>query len=136
VKCGHCKGEGHNRRKCPGLAKQKPKRAAGRPRKSRYERVFADLSDPPRDSLELAEWCQQISAKALRETLQGRGNRELNQEIRSFSATVIKLIPAERLLRLKRQLEQRRSPKKPERKARGPEPEPVPSGDNGARLRG
>ena len=122
--CSHCRDEGHNRRACPDLADERPEKKRT---KHRYSEVFASLDDPPTDALELAEWCQKVNALALKETLQGRGNRSLNQEIRSFSATVIKLIPMERLLRLKRKLEARKkkTAKKPTKRKKGPPPTPA-----------
>jgi len=73
----------------------KPKR--GRPRKHNYDDVFAALEDPPKDPLELAGWCQYVAAKALKETVAGRGNREMNQQIQSLIGVINRSIPFERL---------------------------------------
>lgn len=70
----------------------------GRPKKHRYPEIFADLDDPPEDDpLEACLWGQRIAVKALKETVQGRHNRELNAEIKSLLRIIIACVPMERI---------------------------------------
>jgi len=90
-----------------------PKNKGGRPRKAWYEDVFADLGDPPDDPLELAGWCQRLAAKCARETAMGRGNREINQQVRGLIATITRCMPFERLRQAEALIRNAAEPKKP-----------------------
>lgn len=76
----------------------------GRPKKHRYEELFAAIQDPRtiEDPLDLLPWVLSVQAIAINETLLGRGNREINAEIRAAARVIRALIPIERLRQAER----------------------------------
>lgn len=90
-----------------GRAKSEAKAAAarangeqgGRPPKHRYHEIFAALPSPAdiKDPLELPGWFMRAIAITTAETLQGRGQRDYNQELRASARLAAELIPRERL---------------------------------------
>jgi len=86
----------------------------GRPRKPTYEDVFADIDEPPDDPLAIVGWMQRVVATATQETIQGRGNRELNQEVRAFANVIARLVPYERVLEAEKRILERVAPPKPQ----------------------
>jgi hypothetical protein len=86
---------------------------AGRPQISNYEGVFADLEPPPDDPLELVTWAQKINARALFETVQGRGHKLKNQEIRTFAKVIAALVPKERIYKAEQSLKPPKKRRKP-----------------------
>jgi hypothetical protein len=97
------------------------RRGPGRPRKHRYDRLFDGVPDPPQsDPLEIATWCMRVNALAMIETARGRGCEARNSELRAFSNTIQRLIPAERAIEALKLLKEAAAPKKPGR-ARGSE---------------
>lgn len=113
----------------------------GRPRKHKYDQIFADLAEPPTgDPLETCLWAQSISARALFETVQGRGNRELNAEIRAFTGVIIRAVPTERLAEVEKRIAIAAKARRTPMPAIGPPVESVTPGNprtgGGAPIRG
>lgn len=129
--CGACGGPGHNKLTCQGegnppkrAPKRKPKTngtevaKAGRPLEHDYFDIFSTLDEPPDDPAERESWVQGIMCVALRETLQGRGNLVLNDQIRHMGGAIQKLTKRERIWGAERIIKGDRLKKKP--KASGP----------------
>lgn len=124
--CGFCRQPGHNRRRCPELATP----AAAAEMKSQTIAAFDQVGPPPTDPLKLAEWCCQVQAICLEETIRGRGDPRLSKEVRELAAGIARLIPADILSKAKGIVEGATSPKRSTKQKRGPEPTPV-GGDAG-----
>ena len=136
-----CRELGHNRRNCrerqkyvdagrkggaAGTEAQNEARringakSLGPEIKHRYHELFEDLEEPPEDPGELTGWVQRIAATCLRETLQGRGNAALNDEVRKIGHTISELVPRERLFKAERLIRKDRDRLKAKPKASGP----------------
>jgi hypothetical protein len=106
-----------------------PRNRGGRPRgsgKSHYPEIFQkELGSIPDDPLERCEWAQAALCIAMRETLQGRGNRIQNQELRSFVRMIVSSIPTERLAEAERQIRNAMKARRKPGGATGPPIEPV-----------
>ena len=62
-----------------------------------YQEMFADMPDPPDDPLERDVWLQGNLARLVKITLQGFGNREINQQVTTIASTISRITPRERL---------------------------------------
>lgn len=77
----------------PAKAEAARENGAKREREHRYFEIFSEIDDPPDDPLKLCEWAQTVNALALKETIQGRGCKDLNAEIRASSKVIANLVP-------------------------------------------
>lgn len=108
-------------------------RKGGRPRKHRYPEVFADLEPMPEgDPLAACLWVQQICGTLMRETLQGRGNSELNTDARALAGVILRAVPTERLAEVERQIDGATRARRKPLAGRGPEVESVTQGPTGS----
>jgi hypothetical protein len=104
----------------------------GRPKKHQYDEIFADLADPPTgDPMQTCKWAQAICSRALFETVQGRGNRGLNTEIRAFTGTIIRCVPTERVSEAERRIKNAGKARREPTPAVGPTIENVTPGNTG-----
>lgn len=65
----------------------------GRPPKSRHREDFAPCGAPPEDLLALADWAQDLVARAALQAHRGRGSREVREEIRAGAIAIAALLP-------------------------------------------
>ncbi len=140
-RCRVCRKEGHDKRNCPvrrkkveagrkgGAVNSEAQKAAVRLNgrnakpgeiKHRYYELFQSLDDPPEDPGMLTGWVQRIAATCLKETLQGRGNTSLNDEVRKIGHTISELVPKERLFKAERLIRKDRDRLRAKPKSSGP----------------
>lgn len=130
--CSICRSPDHNKRGClvhqQRQAEQKSQseqhkingEKGGRPIEHRYFELFADLDDSPEDPGARESWVQNIVCVVLKETMQGRGNERLNDQVRKLAHTVQELTPRERIFKAERLIRKDSNRLKAKPKASGP----------------
>ena len=75
--------------------------------------LFGELGDAPDDPLGRVDWMQAIATTIVKETLQGRGDLEVSQEIRAWAGVVARLVPFERVYDAEQTIAGAALPRKP-----------------------
>jgi hypothetical protein len=108
-------------------------RKGGRPRLADYSEIFAELEEIPEgDPLAACTWVQKILGTAMRETCQGRGNPQLNADLRALAGVILRAVPTERLAEVEKQIDGATKARRKPAVKRGPEMEDVPAGPAGS----
>jgi hypothetical protein len=108
-------------------------RRGGRPRKADYAEIFAELEPCPEgDPLAACVWVQKILGIIMRETCQGRGNSQINADLRALAGVILRAVPTERLGEVEKLLEKATKARRKPAVKRGPETEDVAEGPPGS----